>query len=374
MCTGPVLVGITQRDTLERAVSTIGYDAFRAQQTVARAEGRYYGIGVANYVEPAPLPPSVAAAMAGTAAPRTVQQARIRLEPDGTVTVFTSQQPHGQGHETTLAQLVADELGVPLPRVHVASGDTRDTPFNMVGTGGSRAATLASGAVIGAARELRQAMLDVASRLVEIDPADLTWEAGAAVARGAPSVSADMARIAHAAYHRPAIAFEDGAPGLEVAHAYGSGEGTWSQATHCCTVEVDVSTGRVSVLRYVVVEDCGAIINPAIVDGQVAGGVVQGIGAVLLERSAYAADGQFRSGTLMDYLLPTSTDVPVIEIHHLESPPRDDVPFRGVGEGGAIGAPAALTNAIEDALAPFGVTVREQHLPPSRILELCGLV
>ena len=374
MCTGPVLVGITQRDTLERAVSTIGYDAFRAQQTVARAEGRYYGIGVANYVEPAPLPPSVAAAMAGTAAPRTVQQARIRLEPDGTVTVFTSQQPHGQGHETTLAQLVADELGVPLPRVHVASGDTRDTPFNMVGTGGSRAATLASGAVIGAARELRQAMLDVASRLVEIDPADLTWEAGAAVARGAPSVSADMARIAHAAYHRPAIAFEDGAPGLEVAHAYGSGEGTWSQATHCCTVEVDVSTGRVSVLRYVVVEDCGAIINPAIVDGQVAGGVVQGIGAVLLERSAYAANGQFRSGTLMDYLLPTSTDVPVIEIHHLESPPRDDVPFRGVGEGGAIGAPAALTNAIEDALAPFGVTVREQHLPPSRILELCGLV
>jgi carbon-monoxide dehydrogenase large subunit len=256
----------------------------------------------------------------------------------------------------------------------VASGDTRDAPFNMVGTGGSRAATLASGAVLGAARELREAMVSVASRLVEIDPADLTWEEGAVVARGAPTVSVDMGRIAHAVYHRPAIAFDDGAPGLETVHAYGSGEGTWSQATHCCTVEVDPSTGRVALLRYVVVEDCGAIINPAIVDGQVAGGVVQGIGAVLLERSAYDADGQFQCGTLMDYLLPTSTEVPVIEIHHLESAPRDDVPFRGVGEGGAIGAPAALTSAIEDALSPFGVTVREQHLPPRRILELCGLL
>jgi carbon-monoxide dehydrogenase large subunit len=183
-----------------------------------------------------------------------------------------------------------------------------------------------------------------------------------------------MERIAHAAYQRPTLAFEDGAPGLEVAHAYGSGEGTWSQATHCCTVEVDVATGRVAILRYVVVEDCGAIINPAIVDGQVAGGVVQGIGAVLLERSVYGDDGQFRCGTLMDYLLPTAADVPTIEIHHLESAGVDEVPFRGVGEGGAIGAPAALTNAIEDALTPFGVTVREQYLPPSRILELCGLI
>jgi aerobic carbon-monoxide dehydrogenase large subunit len=312
--------------------------------------------------------------MSGTAAPRTVQQARIRLEPDGTLTVFTSQQPHGQGHETTLAQLVADEFDVALAQVRVASGDTRDAPFNMVGTGGSRAATLASGAVLGAARELRTAMVSVASRLVEIDPSDLVWEAGAAVGRGAPSVSVDMGRIAHAAYHRPAVAFEDGAPGLEVVHAYGSGEGTWSQATHCCTVEVDVSTGHVRILRYVVVEDCGAIINPAIVDGQIAGGVVQGIGAVLLERSAYDAEGQFRCGTLMDYLLPTAGDVPTIEIHHLERSTGDDVPFRGVGEGGAIGAPAALTNAIEDALSPFGVTVREQYLPPSRILELCGLL
>ena len=127
-------------------------------------------------------------------------------------------------------------------------------------------------------------------------------------------------------------------------------------------------------MRYVVVEDCGRMINPAIVDGQVRGGVVQGIGAVLFEHSAYGSDGQYLASTFMDYLLPTAADVPHIEVHHLESDPDDDVPFRGVGEGGAIGAPAALTNAIEDALAPFGARVREQHLPPHRILELCGVI
>jgi carbon-monoxide dehydrogenase large subunit len=366
MCTGPELIGISQRETMAAAASRLDYRGWRARQASALARGHYLGIGVANYVEPAPLAPSVVAAMAGTVAPRTVQQARARLEPDGSVTVFTSQQPHGQGHETTLAQLAADELGIDLGAVTVVHGDTSATPFNMVGTGGSRAATLATGAVIGAVAELLGTLLSVASRLLEIDAADLAWANGRASAAGAPSLDVSIERIAQAVYLTPALALESAAPGLEASWSYGSGEGTWSQATHACVVSVDPVTGKVDVLRYVVAEDCGEVINPKIVDGQVSGGVVQGIGAVLLEHSAYSADGQPRAATLMDYLIPTAADVPTIEIVHLAG----NAGPRGVGEGGAIGAPAAVTNAIEDALAPLGVQVREQHLPPSRVVEL----
>jgi carbon-monoxide dehydrogenase large subunit len=361
--TGAELIGISQRESLRVACERIGYEAFRAEQPAARAAGRHLGIGVANFIEPAPVMPSLLRAMGFEAAPRTVQEARLRLEPDGSLTVFTSQQPHGQGHETTLAQLVADEVGVPFERVRVVHGDTDVTPFNLVGTGGSRAATLASGAVIGAARTMRQRLLDLASAQWEIDPADLELIDGAVTARGVPSRVLTLEQLA-------ALAPE----GVEVEHGYMSGEGTWSQSTHCCVVEVDVDTGHVRVLRYLVVEDCGEMVNPAIVEGQVRGGVAQGIGAVLFEKSAYADDGTYLASTLMDYLLPTAADLPSIEIVHLESTPDDDVPFRGVGEGGAIGAPAALTNAIEDALAPLGAQVREQHLPPYRILELCGRI
>ncbi|HET6964098.1 MAG TPA: xanthine dehydrogenase family protein molybdopterin-binding subunit [Acidimicrobiales bacterium] len=374
MCTGPDLIGITPRRILAEAAEAVGYSAFREEQARARTEGRYLGIGVANVLEPAPLPPSVMAAMGATAAPRTVQQARMRLEPDGSFTLFTSQQPHGQSHETTLAQLAADELGIGLDAVRVVHGDTEVTPFNLVGTGGSRSATLAGGAVLGVARSLREQLLQVAGRLLEVDPDDLELADGTVRPRGVPARAAGLAILAEAVYRAPARVSDDGVPGLEAVGSFASGEGTWSQATHCAVVEVDVHTGLVKVLRYVVVEDCGAIVNPAIVDGQVRGGVAQGIGSVLLERSVYGPDGQLLTGTLMDYLLPTATDVPPIEVHHLQGAPVGEVAFRGVGEGGAIGAPAAVTNAVEDALAPFGVCVTEQYLPPRRILELLGVI
>jgi carbon-monoxide dehydrogenase large subunit len=164
-------------------------------------------------------------------------------------------------------------------------------------------------------------------------------------------------------------------PDLTETSSYDGGEGGWSGGTHCCFVEVDVETGLVEILRYVVVEDCGLPVNPAIVEGQIRGGVAQAIGAVLLEHSAYGDDGQFLAGTFMDYLLPSTTTVPNLEIHHVESVMLDpDVNFRGVGEGGMIVAPAAIVNAIEDALAPFGVRITDQHLPPARILELIGTV
>ena len=162
---------------------------------------------------------------------------------------------------------------------------------------------------------------------------------------------------------------------LTVTYTYDGGSSGWSGGTHCCMVEVDVETGLVHIDRYVVVEDCGVPVNPAIVEGQVRGGVTQGIGAVLLEHSAYGEDGQFLAATFMDYLMPTTTVVPNFEIHHVETVQTDpDVNFRGVGEGGMIVAPACITNAIEDAIAPLGAKVREQHLPPSKVLELIGTV
>ena len=172
------------------------------------------------------------------------------------------------------------------------------------------------------------------------------------------------------AHLRPGLASADGRPGIEESGTYMSEEGTWSVATHACVVEVDPHTGLVDVRRYLVVGDCGAVVNPAIVDGQVRGGVAQGIGAVLHERSAYDRDGQFLASTFMDYLVPTSADIPPIEVHHVHHEPTGGIDYRGVGEGGAIGAPAAVTSAIEDALAHLGVRVTEQHLPPDRLVAL----
>jgi len=368
--TGVELQGFDPRRTFDDAVALLDIEGFRARQVAARAEGRLLGVGLANVLEPAPVPPSLVRAMGIMAAPRTVQEARARLEPDGTVTVFTSQMPHGQGHETTLAQLAADELAVGLDQVRVVHGDTQLTPFNLVGTGGSRAATLASGAVVGAARAVRDRVLDVAAQLMEIDPADLELVDGAVVARGAPEVRTPLAEIGRMAYLRPGLANADGRPGIEEVGSYLSEEGTWSVATHACEVEVDPDTGLVRIDRYLVVGDCGAVINPAVVDGQVRGGVAQGIGAVLLERSAYDRDAQFLSSTFMDHLLPTALDVPRIEVHHVHHEPTGGIDYRGVGEGGAIGAPAALTGGIEDALAHLGVRITEQYLPPARLLQL----
>ncbi len=286
--------------------------------------------------------------------------------------MFTSQSPHGQGHHTTLAQLAADELGVPLDAVRIVSGDTQVTPFNLVGTGGSRAATLASGAVIGVAADVRRQVVRLAAHLLEAAEDDVEFADGVVSVRGVPASARSLADVAAIAYRNTALLPPDMTPGIDAEYDFAIPEGGWSQATHCCWVDVDPRTGRVHIDRYLVVEDCGALINPTIVEGQIAGGVAQGIGGVLFERAAYDANGQLLTSTFVDYLLPTAAEIPAIEIHHLESPPQGPVDFRGVGEGGAIGAPAALCNAIADALRPSGAVVLDQHLPPTTILELLG--
>jgi carbon-monoxide dehydrogenase large subunit len=372
MLTGQSLDGITIHEQLEQAAEIIDWPAFRRRQATARSEGRYLGLGIAAYLESAPGPrnPETDDQAGGIMGPEHTIVSVLR---DGSIDIVTQQHPHGQGHETTLAQVASDELGVPFERIHVRYGDTDITPVALVATGGSRAATMANGAVLHGARELRGKIVSVASDLLEASVDDLEIVDGTVSVRGTPGIGLPLDEIARIVEEEP----ERVAEGTElvVNRAFHGGRGGWSGGTHCCVVEVDVETGLVSVERYVVVEDCGVPVNPAIVEGQIRGGVTQGIGAVLLEHAAYGEDGELLSSTFMDYLLPTTTLVPNFEIHHVQSILRDpDVNFRGVGEGGMIVAPATVTNAIEDALATLGVRVRDQHLSPAKILELLGTV
>lgn len=353
MITGRTLESATARESIEKVAELVDIATFRERQAEARPHGRYLGIGMATYIEAAPGP--------GGGGGLGDEQMRMRLDGDGIVRVFTAQMPHGQSHETTLAQIAAEEFGVPMEMVEVVVGDSDQVPFGF--TGGSRSATMAGGAALVNARAVREKVLDATADMLEASPEDLEIVDGSVRVRGVPASAKPLAEVA-ATVEEP----------LEVSHAYDGGRGGWSGGTHCAIVDVDVETGLVDIERYIVVEDCGRLINPAIVDGQVRGGVAQGIGAVLLERSAYDPEtAQFLAGTFMDYLLPTTTEVPRIEVHHLETVPLDpDVNFRGVGEGGMIVAPATIVSAIADALSPFDVRIEEQHLPPMRILELIG--
>jgi len=228
---------------------------------------------------------------------------------------------------------------------------------------------MAGGVALHGARQLKAKVLDFASHLMEASAQDLQITDGRVWVRGDPDSAIAVSEVARRASSGQFGADVDA--NLEVEASFDGGEGGWSGGSHCAIVEVDVETGIVTVERYVVAEDCGALINPAVVDGQIRGGVAQGIGAVLLERTAYDEDGNCQSATLMDYLVPTACDIPRIEIEHLQTVPLDtDVNFRGVGEGGMIVAPPTVVSAIEDALSPFGVRIYEQHLPPARILEL----
>jgi aerobic carbon-monoxide dehydrogenase large subunit len=362
MITGRPLAGTTTKESLERVTELVDLPAFRRRQAAAREQGRYLGIGVATFIEAAPGPRSE-----GPDGALGMESMRLRLEQDGIVALFTGQMPHGQSHQTTLAQIAADEFGVPFEQVRVVVGDSDVVPFGL--TGGSRSATMTGGVALHGTRQLKAKVLDFAADLMEVSAQDLVITDGNVWVRGDPASAIAVSEVA-----RQAAAGQSGADvdaEFEVEATYDGGAGGWSGGTHCAIVEVDAETGIVKVERYVAVEDCGALINPAVVEGQIRGGIAQGIGAVLLERSAYAEDGSFQSATFMDYLMPTACDIPRIEIEHLETVPLDaDVNFRGVGEGGMIVAPPTVVNAIEDALSPFGVRIYEQHLPPARILEL----
>ncbi|HEX7094547.1 MAG TPA: xanthine dehydrogenase family protein molybdopterin-binding subunit [Acidimicrobiales bacterium] len=364
--TGATVDGITARETLERAVELLDVEKFRAEQREARARGRLLGLGLATFIEIAPGPPDFAP-LVGFDLPS--ETASARIDPTGHVTISTWQVPQGQSHETTLAQVVADELGVDLSDVRIVWGDSATTPFNTISTGGSRSATMATGAAVGATRLVKNMVVRIAAHMLEANEADIEIVDRSVRVRGTPSRAIPLADVARTAWFAPSSLPDGLRQGLEASYDHRVPHGGWTSATHAAIVEIDPETGEVRVLRYLVVEDCGELINPAVVEGQIMGGVAQGIAQVLYERIHYDLDGQLLTSSLADYLVPSAADLPSIEIEHLELGPYADVP-RGVGEGGMIGAPAAICNAVSDALAPFGVEVERQHLSPERVLSM----
>ncbi|MGH7931850.1 MAG: xanthine dehydrogenase family protein molybdopterin-binding subunit, partial [Candidatus Binataceae bacterium] len=325
-------------ECLKKARDMIGYDAARAQQARAREEGRFVGIGFATYVELTGIGSATPAAP-GMPVPAGTEAATVRIDPAGTVTAFFGVHSHGQGLETSLAQVIADELDVPLEDVRIVYGDTAQVPYG-TGSYASRAATLGGGAAILASRDLRNKARRIAAHLLETAPDENGATDGEVWARTAPGHRVSLRQIAQAAYYGIKRLPKGMEPGLEVTRFYDPFYGTATSATHAVMVEIDRGTCAVKILRYVVAEDCGRVINPLIVDGQVRGGVAQGVGAALMEEIVYDENGQLLTGTLMDYTVPSAVEIPRIEAHHVDTvSPTTLGGFRGVGESGTIGAP-----------------------------------
>jgi carbon-monoxide dehydrogenase large subunit len=350
-------------ETLDIAAAQIDMPRFRARQHAARAQGRFLGIGFASFSERTGYgsPAFAARGMEITPGWETVE---IVMDPSGQVEARIGASPHGQGLATTLAQLVADTIGVLPANVRVVHGDTDRTPYGW-GTFASRSLVISGGAATLAARKMREKLFTIAGDLLEASREDIVLEDGKARVTGTDR-SVSIAVLARAAYHQ-SYRFKDLSPGLTES-AYYDPPGTFSNACHVAIVDVDVETGGVRLERFVAVEDAGRIINPLIADGQVHGGIAQGIGNALLEEIVYDALGNVLTATLADYLPPTVREVPPIELQHIETPVASSVTgAKGLGEGGAIGAPAAILNAVNDALSPFAVSIDEMPATPQRI-------
>ncbi len=362
--TGLVFDEGSYKETLELALKHIDLAAFRARQKAARAKGRYFGIGFATFSERTGYgtPAFAARGMEITVGWETVI---VSVDPSGFVEARIGASPHGQGLRTTLAQIIADEIGVTPDVIKVVHGDTDTAPYGW-GTFASRSLVIAGGASLMAARKVRAKLIKIASHMLEAAPDDIVLADGEAKVAGTDrSVSvARMAREAYTQTHRFNGEIE---PGLTESATYDP-SGTFSNACHVAIVEADAETGRVTIERYLVAEDAGRIINPMIADGQVHGGIAQGIGNALLEEIVYDDSGNILTSTLADYLPPTAHEIPTIELHHLETPSTTSITrAKGLGEGGGIGAPAAVINAINDALSPFGVEIDEMPATPQRI-------
>jgi aerobic carbon-monoxide dehydrogenase large subunit len=354
---------------LERALEIVDYEEWRATQASLRAEGRYVGIGIGSYVEAAGFAPSRVLGDLGFAISG-YEPATLKMDAQGKVTLSTSISSQGQSHQTTLAQVCASALGVRFEDVRVVQGDTATTPYASAGAIASRGAPIAGGATLLVGRKLREKLVQVAAHLFEAAPEDVEIEESQAFVRGSPTRSIPIQQAAEAALLGHDLP-HGMTPGLEEQVVYDPEALTFPYATHVAVVEVDPTTGAVTFLRYAVVHDCGTMINPTVVEGQVLGGLAQGIGGALLEELVYANDGQLVTTSLMDYLLPSAPDIPPVDLEHYETPsPTNPAGIKGMGEGGAIGPPSAIGNAIADALTPFGVEVTETPLGPSKIWSL----
>lgn len=353
---------ITPGECLDKLVENFDIPAFRKQQAEARTEGRYLGLGIAAYIEPT--------GSAGSMAPMTGELAQVRIEPTGKVTATMSTHSQGHGTATTMAQCIADRLGAAYEDVTVFEGDSAHGGFGP-GAAGSRQGVIGGGAAIRAAELLSDKVKTLAAHLYNASSDAVSVEDGMIHIAGAPEMSRSVGELAAIAYGEPDRLPAGFETGLEAQFRYQPPPMTMTSAAHACVVEVDAETGFVNILRWISSEDCGTVINPAVVEGQIAGGLAQAIGMVLLEEMPYDARGNPKAATFKDYLLPAITDVPQIEFIHANTPSKTIGGMRGVGEGGAIIGPPTLVNAIADALSPFG-EIEELALPltPARILDI----
>jgi aerobic carbon-monoxide dehydrogenase large subunit len=362
--TGLVFDEATYVQTLDAAVEAADVPAFRARQEKARREGRYLGLGLATFSERTGYgtPAFAARGMEVTPGWETVE---LTMDPSAFIEARIGASPHGQGLRTTLAQIIADEIGTSPDRVKIVHGDTDRTPYGW-GTFASRSLVIAGGASLLAARKVRAKLVKMAGILLEASAEDIVLEGDVARVAGTDRVIA-LETLARAAYHQTHRFKGEVTPGIAESATYDP-PGTFSNACHLAVVEVDVETGRVAVRQFVVAEDAGRLINPMIVDGQIQGGVAQGIANALLEEIVYDDTGNILTATFADFLPPTVAETPPIEIRHFETLTDASVTrAKGLGEGGAIGAPAAVLNAINDALSPFGVSIDEVPATPQRI-------
>jgi carbon-monoxide dehydrogenase large subunit len=342
---------------LQRATEAIGWERFKSEeQPRLRADGRRVGIGLVTYVEGTGIGP--------------YEGARVTVENDGTVSVATGVGTQGQGHFTVFAQVVADQLGVTPSEVRVVTGDTAEFSWG-TGTFASRGAVVAGNAFHAAALRVRAKVLEHAADALEAAPEDLVLEGGSVSVRGAPAKSVTLAELAARANPLRGAVEPGTEPGLEATTYFGPERGATASGVHAMIVEVDPATMAIDVKRYVVVHDCGRVLNPLILEGQIQGGVAQGLGNAFYEQLHYDEQGQLLNATFMDYLLPGATEVPDIESSHLETPaPGNPLGVKGAGEAGAIPVGALFAQAVEDALGIDGLEILEIPLSPNRLFEI----
>jgi aerobic carbon-monoxide dehydrogenase large subunit len=352
---------------LDKALEAFDYKAFRKEQEQARKQGRYLGVGFSTYVEACGLAPSSVVGSLGAQA-GLYESATVRVHPTGKVTVFTGSHSHGQGHETTFAQVAADELQVPFEDVEIVHGDTGQIPFGM-GSYGSRSGPVGAAAIYQSTQKIKEKAKKIAAHLLEANEADVVYEGGKFSVKGSPGRAksfGDVALMAYLAHNMP----KNLEPGLEAISFFDPGNFVFPFGTHICVVEVARDTGQVKVVRYVAVDDLGRVINPMIVDGMVHGGVAQGVSQALWEHAEYDENGQLVTGSFMNYALPHADDLPSIQLGRTETPtPVNPLGVKGAGETGTIASTAAVANAVMDALSPFGIKHVDMPLTPDRLWE-----
>jgi carbon-monoxide dehydrogenase large subunit len=349
---------------LDKAKAIIGYDELRKEQAEKRGRGELMGIGISSFTEIVGAGPSEQFDILGL---KMFDSAEIRIHPTGKAIARFGTKSQGQGHETTYAQIVAEELGIPADHVQVEEGDTDTAPYGL-GTYASRSTPTAGAAAAMASRKIRAKARKIAAHLLEVSEEDLEWGAGRFHVKGAPDLSKSIQEIAFAAYTNHPKGME---AGLEAVHYYDPPNLTFPFGSYICVVDIDRGTGEVKIRRFVAVDDCGNIINPMIVDGQIHGGLSQGLAPALYEQITYDEEGNITGGSFMEYLVPTAMETPAWETDKTVTPsPHHPLGAKGVGESATVGAPPAIVNAIVDALAHLGVRHFEIPVTPDRVWEI----